>query len=135
MRKESRGKGQGVICQVEAAHAFSRVSVSFDEPNLVSHARLVPVAELAQRLRVAARIDETVAGSMGHGIRRVLLILGDSARSLGWRADVTGLPHDEFLAASRAAQRPGRVRGDERPRQSWLVVAVGRSQAEDGLDG
>jgi hypothetical protein len=45
---------------MQASHGLSRVSVSFDEPNLVSHAGLVPVAELAQRLRVGERIDETV---------------------------------------------------------------------------
>ena len=65
--KESKREGQGVICQMQASHELSRVSVSFDEPNLVSHAGLVPVAELAQRLRVGERIDETVtlAGSVG----------------------------------------------------------------------
>jgi len=65
--KSSKGPGQGVICQMQASHELSRVSVSFDEPNLVSHAGLVPVAELAQRLRVGERIDETVtlAGSAG----------------------------------------------------------------------
>ena len=52
---------------MQASHELSRVSVSFDEPNLVSHAGLVPVAELAQRLRVGERIDETVtlAGAVG----------------------------------------------------------------------
>ncbi|MGZ4617614.1 MAG: hypothetical protein ACXV3F_02580 [Frankiaceae bacterium] len=46
---------------------MSRVSVNFDEAKLVSHAGLAPVAELARRLRVAERIDETVtvAGSVG----------------------------------------------------------------------
>ena len=52
---------------MEASHELSRVSVSFDEPNLVSHAGLVPVAELAQRLRVAERIDETVTVSAQSG--------------------------------------------------------------------
>src|SRR5512135_851904 len=52
---------------MQASHELSRVSVSFDEPNLVSHAGLVPVAELAQRLQVGERIDAavTVAGSVG----------------------------------------------------------------------
>ena len=52
---------------MQASHELSRVSVSFDEPNLVSHAGLVPVAELAQRLRVGERIDAavTLAGSAG----------------------------------------------------------------------
>ena len=64
---------------MEASHALSRVSVSFDEPNLVSHAGLVPVAELAQRLRVAERIDETVtvAGSVGaNGGAKALTVIG-----------------------------------------------------------
>ena len=52
---------------MQASHELLRVSVSFDEPNLVSHAGLVPVAESAQRLRVGERIDETVTltGSPG----------------------------------------------------------------------
>ena len=52
---------------MQASHELSRVSISFDEPNLVSHAGLVPVAELAQRLRVGERIDQTVTltGSAG----------------------------------------------------------------------
>ena len=45
------------------------MSVSFDAPNLVPHAGLVPVAELAQRLRVGERIDAavTVAGLRRRG--------------------------------------------------------------------
>ena len=52
---------------MQALHELSRVSVSFDEPNLVSHAGLVAVAELAQRLRVGEPIDAavTMAGSAG----------------------------------------------------------------------
>ena len=52
---------------MKASHELSRVSVSFDEPNLVSHAGLVPVAELAQRLRVGERIDAavTLTGTAG----------------------------------------------------------------------
>src|SRR5512143_763992 len=52
---------------MQASHELSRVSVSFDEPNLVSHAGLVPVAELAQRLRVAERVDAalTLTGTAG----------------------------------------------------------------------
>lgn len=47
---------------MQASHELSRVSVSFDEPNLVSRAGLVPVAELALRLRVGERIDDVVPG-------------------------------------------------------------------------
>ena len=52
---------------MQASYELSRVSVSFDEPNLVSHAGLVAVAELAQRLRVGEPIDAavTMAGSAG----------------------------------------------------------------------
>jgi hypothetical protein len=52
---------------VQASYELSRVSVSFDEPNLVSHAGLVAVAELAQPLRVGEPIDAavTLAGSAG----------------------------------------------------------------------
>lgn len=37
------------IYQVRASHTAGAVSVTFDEPNLVSHAGLVPLLRLAQR--------------------------------------------------------------------------------------
>jgi hypothetical protein len=64
---------------MQASHDLSRVSVSFDEPNLVSHAGLVPVAELAQRLQVGERIDEmvTLSGSVGaNGGAKALTVIG-----------------------------------------------------------
>src|SRR5680860_1595205 len=52
---------------MRASHDLSRVSISFDEPNLVSHAGLVAPAALAQRLGVAALVDARVdlAGARG----------------------------------------------------------------------
>jgi Transposase DDE domain group 1 len=45
---------------MQASHDLSRVCISFDEPNLVSHAGLVAPAELAQRLGVADLVAERV---------------------------------------------------------------------------
>lgn len=66
---------------MQASHDLSRVSISFDEPNLVSHAGLVAPAELAQRLGVAELIDERVdlAGTPGQanvGIKAMTMIGG-----------------------------------------------------------
>jgi hypothetical protein len=44
-------------CRVRANHELSRVSVSFDETNLVPNAGLLPAAVLAQRLDLAELID------------------------------------------------------------------------------
>ena len=44
-------------CRVRANHELSRVSVSFDETNLVPNAGLLPAAVLAQRLDLAALVD------------------------------------------------------------------------------
>src|SRR5512144_1600825 len=49
--------GREGIWRMRASQDMRRVSMSVDEPNLVSHAGLVAVAELAQRLGVAERID------------------------------------------------------------------------------
>ena len=66
---------------MRASHDLSRVSITFDEPNLVSHAGLVAPAELAQRLGVAELIDERVdlAGTRGApnvGIKAMTMIGG-----------------------------------------------------------
>jgi len=44
-------------CRVRANHDLSRVSVSFDETNLVPNAGLLPAAVLAERLDVAGLVD------------------------------------------------------------------------------
>src|SRR5512142_245604 len=49
--------GREGIWRMRASQDLRRVSMSVDEPNLVSHAGLVAVAELAQWLGVAERID------------------------------------------------------------------------------
>jgi hypothetical protein len=66
---------------VKASHDLSRMRISFDEPNLVSHAGLVAPAGLAQRLGVAERIDERVdlAGTPGQaniGIKAMTIVGG-----------------------------------------------------------
>ncbi len=65
---------------MRASHDLSRVSISFDEPNLVSHAGLVAAGELAQRLGVAELVDERVdlAGAAGRANvgTKVMTIVG-----------------------------------------------------------
>jgi hypothetical protein len=56
---------------MQAPHDLSRVSISFDEPNLVSHAGLVAPAELAQRLGVAKLVADRVHLSGTAGARNV----------------------------------------------------------------
>jgi hypothetical protein len=48
------------ICQVKASHNLERVSVSFDEDNLVPNAGLVAPAMLAQKLGIAELVDRRV---------------------------------------------------------------------------
>ncbi len=45
---------------MRSSHKLESLSVTFDEPNLVPNAGLVPAAELAQKLGVAELIDERV---------------------------------------------------------------------------
>jgi hypothetical protein len=43
---------------MRASHSLSGVSVSCDEPNLVSGAGLLPAAVLAQKIGLACRVPE-----------------------------------------------------------------------------
>ena len=45
---------------MRASHDLSRVSVSFDEPNLAPNAGLLPAAVLAQRIDLAGLVDRRV---------------------------------------------------------------------------
>ena len=95
---------------MRANHDLSRVSVSFDESNLVPNAGLLPAAVLAQRLDLSALIDRrlhlashgansgakalTVIGSMlagGDSIDDVAVLRAGAAASLfdGTRAPST----------------------------------------------
>jgi Transposase DDE domain group 1 len=47
-------------CQVRLLHSLARTHASFDDPNLVSHAGLVPVMALAQRAGLAGLVAEHV---------------------------------------------------------------------------
>jgi hypothetical protein len=87
------------------------LTVSFDEPNLVSHAGLVPVAELAQRLRVGERIDGD-----GHAVR--------VAR--GQPADEPGPLPDEQGNAGRTGLRPGPLA------EGWPAYSAVRPEAPPG---
>ena len=46
--------------QVRLLHSLARTHASFDDPNLVSHAGLVPVMALAQRAGLADLVAEHV---------------------------------------------------------------------------
>ena len=69
------------------------MSMSADEPNLVSHAGLVAVAELAQRLGVAERIDAHLdlsgtPGQANEGTKAMTVLgglLAAPTRSTIWR--------------------------------------------------
>jgi Transposase DDE domain group 1 len=71
---------------VRASHDLSRVSVSFDETNLVSNAGLLPVAVLAQRIDLAGLIDSRLrlakhaanSGAKALSVIGSMLVGGDS---------------------------------------------------------
>ena len=48
-------------------HELAKIHASFDDPNLVSRAGLVPVMALAQRAGMAALAGEHVASATGAG--------------------------------------------------------------------
>jgi hypothetical protein len=54
------GPSEKGIYRVRASHELARVSVSYDEPNLVSAAGLLPAATLAQKLGLAELVDQRV---------------------------------------------------------------------------
>jgi hypothetical protein len=63
---------------VRASHDLAGVSASFDEPNLVPCAGLLPAAALAQRLDVAGLVDErlTLAGHGANSGTKALTVIG-----------------------------------------------------------
>ena len=60
---------------MRASHDLSRVSVSFDEPNLVPCAGLLPAAVLAQRIDLAGLVDQRL-GLARHGANSGVKALG-----------------------------------------------------------
>ena len=71
---------------MRASHDLSRVSVSFDEANLVPSAGLLPAAVLTQRLRLAGLVDQRLtlqrhganSGTKALSVIGSMLIGGDS---------------------------------------------------------
>jgi len=63
---------------VRASHDLARVSVTYDEPNLVSSAGLLPAAALAQKLGVAELVEQRVRlGEPGaNGGTKALSVVG-----------------------------------------------------------
>src|SRR4030095_7257726 len=54
------GPGSEGICRMQALHTRGAVSARFDDPNLVSHAGVVPVRRLAQDAGLGERADQLV---------------------------------------------------------------------------
>jgi hypothetical protein len=52
---------------VRLLHELAKIHATFDDPNLVSQAGLVPVVAIAQRAGLAALVDEHVR--IGHRVR------------------------------------------------------------------
>ncbi len=63
---------------MRASHELSRVSVSYDEPNLVSSAGLLPAAALAQRIGLAELVEDRVrlARHGANGGTKALSVVG-----------------------------------------------------------
>src|SRR5690242_14630178 len=61
-------------CQVRLLHSLARTHASFDDPNLVSHAGLVPVMALAQRAGLADLVAEHVRPGAECGINAELKV-------------------------------------------------------------
>ena len=72
-------------------HSLARTRASFDDPNLVSHAGLVPVMALAERAGLPKLVAEHVrpAGECGMNahLKVPALVAGTSERS--WRTSKT----------------------------------------------
>ncbi len=97
---------------MRASHELGRVSVTFDEPNLVPCAGLVPPALLAQRIGLAELVDERVqlpqhganSGTKAISVVGSILAGGDSIEDTGLlRAGATG----ELFDATRAPSTIG----------------------------
>ncbi len=95
-------------CRVRASHELSRVSVNFDEANLVPNAGLLPAAVLAERLGLAELVDRRLhlakhganSGTKALSVVGSMLAGGDSiddvavlrAGAASWLFDTTRAP-------------------------------------------
>jgi hypothetical protein len=72
------GLRQKGIYRVRASHELARVSVSYDEPNLVSAAGLLPAAALAQKVGLAELVEARVrlAEHGANGGTKALSVVG-----------------------------------------------------------
>ena len=122
---------------MRASHGLSRVTVRFDEPNLVSDAGLVPLMVLAERAGLSALADQrlTLAGSAGHaaGAKVSALIAGmcagadsiadmDLLRSGGLPRLFAGVRAPSTLGTFLRAFRFGHVRQLDAIAERWLVA-------------
>ena len=76
-RRSYRYQGKGIY-RVRASHELARVSVSSDEPNLVSAAGLLPAATLAQKVGLAELVEARVrlAEHGANGGTKALSVVG-----------------------------------------------------------
>ncbi len=134
---------------MRASHELSRVEVSFDDPNLVSHAGLLQAASLWQRLgmpgvvRRGLRLPGSVGANSDAKVATVIMGMLAGADSIDdldvLRAGATG----RLLRAAKAASTIGNVAaqlhlrasaaaGRDRPAAAPGVLGRGRRAAPPG---
>ena len=105
---------------MRANHELSRVSVSFDETNLVPNAGLLPAAVLAQRIDLAELVDRRLklarhganSGAKALSVIGSMLTGGDSIDDVAvLRAGAAGSLFDGTRAPSRSGRGRGRTGG------------------------
>jgi hypothetical protein len=111
---------------VRASHDLASVSASFDEPNLLPGAGLLPAAVLAQRIDVAGLVDErlTLAWHGANGGTKAMTVIG-SMLAGGDSIDDTALVRagalPDLFDLSRAPSTVGSWLRDFRWRQLDVV--------------
>src|SRR3974390_2998703 len=68
-----RRAGKGT-CQVRLLHSLAKTRASFDDPNLVSHAGLMPVMGLAQRAGLGSLVAEHVRPGGACGVNAAVKV-------------------------------------------------------------
>jgi len=123
-------------CRVRANHDLSRVSVSFDETNLVPNAGLLPAAVLAERLDVAGLVDRRLrlarhganSGAKALSVVGSILAGGDSIDDVAvLRAGAAGSLFDGAMV------QPSKGRISRLPLACTVAACPGRTSVVESI--
>jgi hypothetical protein len=114
---------------VQLLHALARITAEFDEPNLVSHAGLVPVMALAGRAGLPGLVAEHVRPGGECGVNAQLKV---PALVAGMAAGADSIDDMDVLRHGASTGTPSRARSSAIRRSREIGVGAGLERARRG---